>query len=158
MIINDCDNKYNNILQTKVHQAVQFICYRFPQKPTDNCCTDLDDCATGVSNVRHLLMDITNQVLHSIQINQPTRCNSFTSLLFDVYVWLTILRATLRSSSGAYNCTRGLWFYRSSVVGRGQQTTTNNAPTTTLQPPCSNHHAPTTMLQPPHSNGRTRGS
>jgi len=63
MIINDCDIRYNNILQTKVHQAVQFICSCFPQKPTDNYCTDLDDCASGVLIVRHLLMDITSQVL-----------------------------------------------------------------------------------------------
>jgi len=36
---------------------------------------------------------------HTIQIIQPTRCNSFTSLLLDIYVRLT-------------NCTRSLWFYR----------------------------------------------
>jgi hypothetical protein len=47
-----------------------------------------------------------------IQINQPTRCNSFTSLLLDVYVWLNMFRASPRQSSGAYNCTRSLWFYR----------------------------------------------
>jgi hypothetical protein len=51
-----------------------------------------------------------------IQINQPTKCNSFTSLLLDVYVWLNMFRAPLRPSSGAYNCTRNLWFYRWSVV------------------------------------------
>ena len=27
---------------------------------------------------------------HTIQINEPTRCNSFTSLLFDVYVRLNM--------------------------------------------------------------------
>jgi hypothetical protein len=46
-----------------------------------------------------------------IQINQPTRCNSFTSLLIDVYVWLNMFQAPLRPSSGAYNSTRSLWFY-----------------------------------------------
>jgi len=62
---------------------------------------------------------------HTIQINQPTRCNSFTSLLLDVYVWLNMFQAPLRPSSGVYNCTRSLWFYRWSVaVGA-----TNNAPT-----------------------------
>jgi hypothetical protein len=30
----------------------------------------------------------------------------------DVYVWLNMFRAPLRPSSGAYNCTRSLWFYR----------------------------------------------
>jgi hypothetical protein len=48
--------------------------------------------------------------------NQPTRCNSFASLLLDVYVWLNMFRAPLRPSSGAYNCTRSLWFYRWGVV------------------------------------------
>jgi len=46
-----------------------------------------------------------------IQINQPTRSNSFTSLLLEVYVWLSMFRVPLRPSSGAYNCTRSLWFY-----------------------------------------------
>ena len=49
---------------------------------------------------------------HTIQIIQPTRCNSFTSLLFDIYVWLNMFRASPHPSSGAYNCTRSLWFYR----------------------------------------------
>jgi len=40
--------------------------------------------------------------MHSIQINQPTRGNSFTSLLLDVCVWLNMFRAPLRPSSG-YN-------------------------------------------------------
>jgi hypothetical protein len=62
----------------------------------------------------------------TIQINQPTRCKSFTSLLFDVYVWLNMFRAPFRPSSGAYNCTRRLSLITS-------QTTTNNAPTATLQ-------------------------
>jgi hypothetical protein len=48
---------------------------------------------------------------HTIQINQPTRCNNFTSLL-DVYVWLNMFRASPRPSSAAHNCTRSLWFYR----------------------------------------------
>jgi hypothetical protein len=41
---------------------------------------------------------------HTIQINQPTRCNSFTSLLPDVYVSLNMFRVPPRPSSGAYNC------------------------------------------------------
>jgi hypothetical protein len=75
---------------------------------------------------------------HTIQINQPVRCNSFTSLLLDVYVWLNMFRAPLRPSSGAYNCTRSLWFYCWRVAVGAllvvvRQTTTNNATTTTLQ-------------------------
>jgi len=73
----------------------------------------------------------------TIQINQPTRCNSFTSLLLDTYVWLDMFRAPLRPSSGAYNWTRSLWFYRwSMAVGAlfvmVWQTTTNNAQTAML--------------------------
>jgi hypothetical protein len=49
---------------------------------------------------------------HTIQIIQPTRCNSFTSLLLDVYVWLNMFRASPSPSSGACNCTRSLCFYR----------------------------------------------
>jgi len=50
--------------------------------------------------------------LNTIQIIQSTRCNSFTSLLLDVHVWLNLFRASPRPSSGAYNCTRSLWFNR----------------------------------------------
>jgi len=53
---------------------------------------------------------------HTIQINQPTRCNIFTSLLLDAYLWLNMFRAPLRPSSGTYSCTRSLWFYRWSVA------------------------------------------
>jgi hypothetical protein len=41
---------------------------------------------------------------HTLQINQPTRGNSFTSLLLDVYVSLDMFRVPPRPSSGAYNC------------------------------------------------------
>jgi hypothetical protein len=77
---------------------------------------------------------------HTVQINQPTRCNSFTSLLFDVYVWLNMFREPLSPSSRAYNSIRSLWFYRWSVavgallvVWQTCQTTTNNSPTAMLQ-------------------------
>ena len=53
---------------------------------------------------------------HTIHINEPTRCNSYISLLLDVYVRLSMFRAPLRPSSGAYNCTRSLWFYHWSVA------------------------------------------
>ena len=38
---------------------------------------------------------------HTIQINQPTRCNNFSSLLLDVYLQLNMFRASSRPSSGA---------------------------------------------------------
>jgi hypothetical protein len=44
--------------------------------------------------------------------NSKTRCNSFTSLLLDVYVWLNMFRVLPRQTSGAYNCVSSLWFYR----------------------------------------------
>jgi len=70
---------------------------------------------------------------HTIQINQPTRCTSFQSLLLDVYVWLNMFRASFRPSSGAYNWIRSLWFYRWRVAVGALLVMTNNAPTATLQ-------------------------
>ena len=49
---------------------------------------------------------------NTMQIIQPTKCNSFTSLLLDVYMWLNMFRGSPRPSSRAYNCTRSLWFNR----------------------------------------------
>jgi hypothetical protein len=37
----------------------------------------------------------------TIQINQPTRCTNFSSLLLDVYVQLNMFRASSRPLSGA---------------------------------------------------------
>jgi hypothetical protein len=38
---------------------------------------------------------------HTIQINQPTRCNNFSSLLLDVYLQLNMFQASSRPLSGA---------------------------------------------------------
>ena len=54
----------------------------------------------------HCKLPIT--IFTKIQIKQPTRCNSVTSFLLDVYVSLNMFRAPPRPSSGAYHC---LWFY-----------------------------------------------
>jgi hypothetical protein len=78
---------------------------------------------------------------HTIKMNQPTRCNSSTSLLLDIYVWLNMFPASPCPSSGAYNCTRSLWFNRWRevagamlvVVWQTCQATSNNAPTATPQ-------------------------
>ena len=79
---------------------------------------------------------------HTIQINQPTRCDSFTSILLDVCVWLNMFWAPPCPSSGAYTCTRSLCNYRQRVVVGVllvvvsrviRQITTNSAPTATLQ-------------------------
>jgi hypothetical protein len=65
------------------------------------------------------------------------RCNIFTSLLLDVYVWLNMFRGSPYPSSGAYNSTRSLWF-NSWTAAAGAllvvvcQTMTNNAPAASL--------------------------
>jgi len=38
---------------------------------------------------------------HTMQINQPTRCKNFSSLLLDVYIQLNMFRASSRPLSGA---------------------------------------------------------
>jgi len=76
-----------------------------------------------------------------LQINQPTRCNSFTSLLLDVYVWLNMFRAPLRPSSGAYNFNSSLWFYRWSVVVGVSLVVVWHLPDHDQK--CSNRHSPT---------------
>jgi len=49
---------------------------------------------------------------HTNHVIQPTRCNSFTSLLLEVYVWLNMFRWSPHPSSGVYSCTTSLWVYR----------------------------------------------
>jgi hypothetical protein len=81
------------------------------------------------------------------QINQPTRCNNFSSLLLDVHVQFNMFRASSRPSSGATTTAvagsslpseRG----DSSAVGRGRAGPAQPRPT---------------ALLPPRSNGKTRG-
>jgi len=72
-----------------------------------------------------------------IQINQPTRCNSFTSILLDVWC-LNMFRASPRLSSEAYKCISSLWFYRWSVVvaaSSDQQRCYHHAPTVKPEAP-----------------------
>ena len=94
-----------------------------------------------VSNVRQIKFEVCKSMHHhTIQINQPTRCNNFSSLLCDVYVQLNMFWASSRPSSGAQQLQwqplvlpleRG----GSSAVGRGRAspTATNSTATTTLQ-------------------------
>jgi len=74
--------------------------------------------------------------LQMVQIIEPTRCNSFTSSLLDIYVRLNMFRVSPRLSSGAYNCARSLWFNRWRAVAGALvvvcQTTTDNAPAAVL--------------------------
>jgi hypothetical protein len=61
---------------------------------------------------------------HKFQINQPTRCDNFSSLLLDVYVQLNVLRASSRPLSGAELQEQPLFLPlergESSAVGCGQ--------------------------------------
>ena len=92
--------------------------------PTSFCCFAVPPYTANYSST----FDVRKSVHHhTIQINQPTRYNSFTSSLLDVYVWLNMFRASPRPSSGAYNC------IRSDIRLALAQTTTNNAATATLQ-------------------------
>jgi hypothetical protein len=43
----------------------------------------------------------TSTTVKIIQINPPTRCNNFSSLLLDVYLQLNMFWASSRPSSGA---------------------------------------------------------
>jgi hypothetical protein len=72
-----------------------------------------------------------------IQINQPTRRNSFTSLLLNVYEWLNMSRASLRPSLGAYNRTSNLWFYRRRVAVAALLVVVARTRTTRRLPPLS---------------------
>jgi hypothetical protein len=86
---------------------------------------------------------------YTIQINQPTRRNSFTSLLLDVYVWLNMFRSPPRPSSGARICTSNLWFYRWRVAVAALLVVVWQVMPARPRP---------TTLQPPLSNGNNRGS
>jgi hypothetical protein len=77
------------------------VLFRKDQKPSFTFIQNMA-FVTFVKSVHH----------HTIQIIQPTGCNSFTSLLLDVYVWLKMFLESPRPSSGAYNCNRRPWFYR----------------------------------------------
>ena len=62
---------------------------------------------------------------HTVPIIQPTRCNSFPSLLLDVYVRHHMFRASLRPSSGAQQLQQQPLFLPlerggNSTVGRGR--------------------------------------
>jgi len=79
---------------------------------------------------------------YTFQINQPTRCNNFSSLLLDVYVQLSMFRASSRPSSKAQQLqwqplVLSLGRGGGSAVGRGQASRPDHD-----QQHC-HHHAPT---------------
>ena len=63
---------------------------------------------------------------HTIQINQPTRCNNLSSLLLDVIYSSTCFGRPHAHHQELDNCSSSLWFNRCSVViavllvGRGR--------------------------------------
>ena len=55
-------------------------------------------------------LDVRGSVHHNIiHKENPTRCNSVSKFLFNIYVKFNIFWATHGPSSGAYNCTSSLW-------------------------------------------------
>ena len=79
-----------------LHQL--FKCYRF----LDILCHILSCQVTRILIQCEYNFKVCQSVHHhTFQINQPTRCKNFSSLLFDVYVKLNMFRASSRPSSGA---------------------------------------------------------
>jgi hypothetical protein len=73
----------------------------------------------------NMSIKIVNKCYWSIQINQLTRCNNFSSLLLEVYVQLNMFRASWRPLSGAQQLQwepllLPLDLYSSSSVRRGR--------------------------------------
>jgi len=57
---------------------------------------------TYYPNATYLASKVCKSVHHhTFQINQPTRCNNFSSLLLDIYAQLNMCRASSWPSSGA---------------------------------------------------------
>jgi hypothetical protein len=75
-----------------------------------------------MDSINHSLTSYLKSVLqtqHTIQINQPTRCNNFYSLSLDVYLQLNMFRASSRPSSGAQQLQTALLLPRSNGKTRG---------------------------------------
>jgi hypothetical protein len=71
-----------------------------PLTPTLTTEHDSESLQPGFHNLS-LLHKMHFNIIHPFQINQPTRCNNFSSLLLDVYLQLNMFRASSRPSSGA---------------------------------------------------------
>jgi hypothetical protein len=59
----------------------------------------VENCFGGVPSRISDFISLVN-INYSFQINQPTRCNNFSSLLLGVYVQLSMFQASSRPSSG----------------------------------------------------------
>jgi hypothetical protein len=51
--------------------------------------------------VSDMQYDTLKQRMCSLQINQPTKCNDFSSLLLDIYVQLSMFQVSSHPPSGA---------------------------------------------------------
>jgi hypothetical protein len=88
-------------------------------------CVQNDRAATQNKFVKFKVLMVVKIHIVAIQINQPTRCNSFSSLLLDVYVQLNMFCASSRPPSGAVQpqwqpLVLPLEHGGSNAVGRGQ--------------------------------------
>jgi hypothetical protein len=55
---------------------------------------------TKIEKIKEIIFKVCKSVHHhTIQINQPTKCNNFSSLLLDVYLQLNMFWASSRPSS-----------------------------------------------------------
>jgi len=63
-----------------------------------------------------LFLQIQKEDINTFQINQPTRCNNFSSLLLDVIYSSTCFGRPHARPQELNNCSSSLWFYRWSVV------------------------------------------
>jgi hypothetical protein len=115
--LNKCQS--NVIFSKKKYYSLlhQFIVYLYVKMFSFSkkyfCNERAIDISPVIKKNQYNKFDVRKSVQYrSIQIIQPTRCNSFTSLLLHIYEWLNMFRVSPRPSSGAYNCIRSLWFYR----------------------------------------------
>ena len=65
---------------------------------TDGQTTDVSDRREHILLIFKVCKSVHH---HTIQINQPTKCNNFSSLLLDIYLQLSMFRASSRPLSGA---------------------------------------------------------
>jgi len=142
-------SRMNKLIQHRFHFFIIFVSYRIRRLQLWLHNSTKESCIFPASALIiqsfSYSFDVHKSVHHlTIQLIQPTRCNSFTSLLPDVYVLLNMFRASPRPSSGAYNCIRSIWFYHWREA----------AATLLVVVP----RPRPTMLQPLFSNGKTRGS
>ena len=105
--------KYSNSIN-QLYATISQVCY-FTFMYSSTCFgrphahhQELNNCSSSLwfyrwSVVIAVLLVVVGPVVGNIQIqiNQPTRCNNFSSLLLYVYVQLNMFRASSRPSSGA---------------------------------------------------------